>query len=195
MYTLIDASQKYKKSNSAYFLNIIKNDITSNLFSLKNSNYKDIDKSIKKSDTIVLAFPIYVDSPPSILLNYMEHLFDNIDLSNKRLYCIINCGFREGEQNIIAANIIKNFCYKKNIKYSGSLLIGAGEIVGNNKYNFITKKAHKKLNEFKDIIKNNKITNDIIVSIDYIANRTYCFLANLSWNKNAKKNNIDLNQY
>ena len=53
----------------------------------------------------------------------------NIVKHHKLIYCIINCGFREGEQNITALNIVKNWCDKVLIEYSGSILIGAGEVI------------------------------------------------------------------
>ena len=142
MYILINGSQKNHKSNSRYFLDYISkylDDYT--IYDLKYDFFDNIIDSIINTDTIVLAFPLYVDSPNSLTLKLLNYIYDNnIDLSNKSLYVIINCGFREGIHNITALNIIKNWATKVNIKYSGSILVGAGEIVGKEEYSYITRR-------------------------------------------------------
>ena len=111
MYTLINGSQKNHLSNSRYFLDYISNyldDYTT--YDLMYSKFEDIINSVIKSNIIILAFPLYVDSPNTITLKLLDYIYDNkIDLSNKKLYVIINCGFREGTHNITALNIIKNW--------------------------------------------------------------------------------------
>lgn len=189
MYTLISGSPKMAQSNSMHFLNIIKEKLDNpNIFELKKHQYKEIINSINTSNTIVLAFPLYVDSPPSLTLKFLDYIIDNkINLDNKLVYIIINCGFREGEQNLTAVNIIKSWCEKTNSQYACSILIGAGEIVGKPKYKFISTKALKKLNEFANTIKNRQTKSDIITTVDILNNKLYCFLANTSWTNNGKK--------
>ena len=195
MYTLINGSQKNQVSNSRYFLDYISNyldDYTT--YDLKHSKFEDIINSIIKSNTIVLAFPLYVDSPNTITLKLLDYIYDNkIDLSNKKLYVIINCGFREGIHNITALNIIKNWANKVKIEYTGSILIGAGEIVGKEEYSYITSIATNKLKKFSKCIKDNKDNkecNDIITTMDLLTNRVYCMFANHSWTKKGKINNL-----
>ena len=188
MYTLINGSSKVGISNSGNFLNYISDYLDEYIiYNIKKDNFEDIIKSINTSDTIVLAFPLYVDSPNTYTLKLLDYMYDN-NIGNKDIYVIINCGFREGEQCITALNIIKNWCNKLNINYKGGLLIGAGEIVGKSEYKFITRKARKKLKEFSLCIKDKKRSNDIITSMDLLNNKLYCFLANKSWTKKIKKN-------
>ena len=192
MYILINGSQKNHKSNSRYFLDYISkylDDYT--IYDLKYDFFDNIIDSIINTDTIVLAFPLYVDSPNSLTLKLLNYIYDNnIDLSNKSLYVIINCGFREGVHNITALNIIKNWANKVNIKYSGSILVGAGEIVGKEEYSYITSIAINKLKKFGRCIKDNKECNDIITTMDLLTNRIYCMFANHSWTKKGKINNL-----
>ena len=192
MYTLISGSPKVVSSNSLYFLNIIKEKIGSHvLYELKKDNYSDIIDNIKLSHTIVLAFPLYVDSPTSITLKFLDYIIDNkINIEGKNIYVVINCGFREGEQNITACNVIKRWCEKTKCVYKGSIMIGAGEIVGKSQYKFISKKALKKLNEFSSCIINRGKCSDIVTTMDYLNNKIYCYMANSSWTKKCKKNKL-----
>lgn len=191
MYTIINGSPKVINSNSSYFINIITKNLDEyNIFELKEKDYNNIINSINKTETIILAFPLYVDSPTSITLAFLDYIVDNeITLKDKSIYTIINCGFREGEQNITALNIIKRWCEKVKATYKGSILIGAGEIVGNKKYKFISKKALKNLKEFSNVIKKNK-NKEIITTMDLLKDKLYCFLANISWNKKGRLNNL-----
>lgn len=191
MYTIINGSPKVINSNSSYFINMIIKSLNKyNIFELKDRNYNNIIDNINKSKTIILVFPLYVDFPTSITQSFLDYIIDNkVSLKNKSMYAIINCGFREGEQNITALNIIKRWCEKVEATYKGSILIGAGEIVGKKKYKYISNKALKKLKEFSNIIKNN-INKDIITTMDLLNDKLYCFLANLSWNKKGRINNL-----
>lgn len=189
MYTMICGSPKVRISNSIYFLNFISKRLDQyNIYELKKDQYENIINSLLKSDTIVLAFPLYVDSPPSITLKFLDYILDKkIKINDKKIYVIINCGFREGEQNIIGLNIIKRWCSKVNAKYMGSILIGAGEIVGKEKFRLISQNALKKLNIFANKIKNKESSEDIITTLDLINNQMYCYMANISWYKKGKK--------
>ena len=189
MYTLISGSPKMTQSNSMYFLNILKENINNyELFELKKHDYNDILNSINTSDAIVFSFPLYVDSPPSLTLEFLDYIIDNnIKLDNKLVYVIINCGFREGSQNNTAINIIKRWCEKTNAKYGCSIQIGAGEIVGKEKYKFISTKALNKLNEFINIVNDRHTKPDIITTVDILNNKLYCLLANISWTNHGKK--------
>lgn len=191
MYTLINGSGKLKNSNSEYFLRYISNGLEKcNYFNLRNSNYKEIILSIKKSDSIVLAFPLYADSPSSLTLSLLDYLYDSkIDI-NANLYVIINCGFREPEHNITALNIIKNWCKKMNISFYGSVLIGTGEVAGDSKYRFISKKIFKDLDDLKYCIKNNEKMGDRIHTVSLLNNFMFCTIAKHNWNKQAKTNHL-----
>ena len=69
-------------------------------------------------------------------------------------------------------------------------MIGAGEIVGKEKYKIVSKKANKKLSYFAKIIKEKKITEDIITTMDLFNNKLFCIIANYNWNIRGKKNNL-----
>lgn len=194
MYTLISGSPKIKDSNSKHFLEIIKSKLNAdNIYELKNNNYDNIINSINKSEIIVLAFPLYVDSPPTPTLAFMDYIIDNnIKIEGKKIYTIINCGFREGEQNKTAVEIVKMWCKKVDATYACSILIGAGEVVGKDKFKFISRKVLKNINKFIDIIKNKEIKDDIITTMDLFNNKIYCYVANIFWNKKGKENNLSI---
>ena len=189
MYTLICGSPKIRDSNSMKFLGIIKEKLNNyRLYDLRYHKYDDIISNIYRANTIVLAFLLYVDSPPSLVLSFLDYIVDNnISLENKLLYVVVNCGFREGEHNICCVNIIKRWCNKTKAIFGGSIMIGAGEIVGKDRYRFIAKKALRELDKFSNVVRDKTLSIDMVTTMDLLNNEVYCYLANSSWYKKRYK--------
>ena len=186
MYTLLNGSQKNVVGNSRRFLDGVGNYLDEyEIYDLKKKNFKEIIKNIESSNAVVLAFPLYVDAPNSVTLSFLDYIYDSkIDLNGKSIYVIINCGFKEGEQNLTALNIIKRWCIKTNACYSGAILIG------NPKFKFISTSALKRLKEFSICISNGVKSDDIITTIDLLSSKMYCKIANHSWTKKGKSNKL-----
>lgn len=183
MITYINGSPKLNNSASNKFLNDIKN-IEDNTYYIYKDKYEDIINSIINSKTIVIAFPLYADSPTSGVLDFLEYVENNdFDLSNKNLYVVVNCGFFEPEQNETAFRIIKCFCDKKQINFMGGLSIGAGPIIGirdsKKIYKLLSMSYYKKISLFKNAIySGEKIDLDMSLSLNKII---YVCAANISW--------------
>ena len=129
---LINASPKVKGSSSGILLNDLKeclgNKVDIEEICLRTSKITaEIIEKLKKADTWVVAFPLYVDSLPSHLLACLKQL-EKMTWGHKNLnvYGIANCGFYEGNQAEPALNVLKNWCVKAGCAYKGSLGIGGG---------------------------------------------------------------------
>lgn len=189
MILYLNGSPRLSKSNSNTFLNDI---AANNIHYLYNEAIEDIFKDITDIDTIVLSFPLYADSPPSKVIELMEYIENNeIDITNKNIYSIINCGFLESKQNNVAKEIINNFCINNSAKYKGSFLIGAGEIIGKRNRNFLFKLISIfysfKINKFSKCIKDSKVIN-ISTSLHPMNKYLYMLLVNKSFKNTMKRN-------
>lgn len=190
MILYINGSPKLKNSNSEFFLSkISKND---KFFYVYKDKFSKILKDIENVDTIVFSFPLYVDSPPNKVIELFEYIYDNkINIKNKKIYTIINCGFWEALHNKTASLIVENFAINNNARYMGSFNIGAGEIIGKCEY----KKIYKlisipflfKIKKFKTHIFNNKKIM-LATTIKPMTKKIYIYLANLSWKNKMIKN-------
>ena len=82
-----------------------------------------------QSDALILVFPLYVDSIPSHLLRQLIAL-EAAGFKEKevKLYCIINNGFFEGEQNHIAVCQIRLWGQSAGLIWGQGFGIGAGEM-------------------------------------------------------------------
>ena len=186
----INGSPKLTNSNSNYFLN--KLSPKDKIKFVYKDKFSEILKSIKKIDTIILAFPLYVDGPPNKVIELFEYIKNNkINIKNKKIYTIINCGFWEAKQNRTASLIVEDFAINNGAKYMGSFNIGAGEIIGKCDKKKIYRLASLpfliKIRKFKARInKGKKVTLE--TTIRPMTKGLYVYLANCSWKKQMIKN-------
>ena len=204
---MIDGSPKVSKSNSEYFLNILSDFIESKdivKYKLsKKVDYEDIIKEINTIDTLVFAFPLYVDSLPSHVLEFLIMLEENFkdNLKGVNVYVIANCGFYEGMQNKIALNIMKCWCKKMNIKWAQGIGIGAGEMMGGLRNVPMGKGPNTNLGLALDnLAKNineNKSGDDIFTTPSMFPRFAFRLAANRFWISKANRNGLkkrDLNK-
>ena len=204
---MIDGSPKVSKSNSEYFLNILSDFIESKdivKYKLsKKVDYEDIIKEINTIDTLVFAFPLYVDSLPSHVLEFLIMLEENFkdNLKGVNVYVIANCGFYEGKQNKIALNIMKCWCKKMNIKWAQGIGIGAGEMMGGLRNVPMGKGPNTNLGLALDnLAKNineNKSGDDIFTTPSMFPRFAFRLAANRFWISKGNRNGLkkrDLNK-
>ena len=186
----INGSPKLTNGNFDYFLN--KLSPKDKIKFVYKDKFSEILKSIKKIDTIILAFPLYVDGPPNKVIELFEYIKNNkINIKNKKIYTIINCGFWEAKQNRTASLIVEDFAINNGAKYMGSFNIGAGEIIGKCDKKKIYRLASLpfliKIRKFKARInKGKKVTLE--TTIRPMTKGLYVYLANCSWKKQMIKN-------
>lgn len=89
-------------------------------------------EKIINSDAVVMALPLYVDSVPAGVIEFMRafrrHAEEN-EVDGPSFHFIINCGFMEHEQNDTAIRILKKFAEKAGFKYGGGISIGSGAMI------------------------------------------------------------------
>ncbi|HBR23998.1 MAG TPA: hypothetical protein DD782_05515, partial [Firmicutes bacterium] len=95
-------------------------------FSKPQINQQDLAE-LAACDTLVFAFPLYVDGIPSHLLSclsQMEGYLKPLASKEMRVYAIVNCGFYEGRQNQHALDMMQNWCAKTRLIWGHGLGIG-----------------------------------------------------------------------
>lgn len=97
----------------------------------------EILDTIKNSDLIILASPLYDDTVSYVTLKTLEYIAEhqktpgNEDLyKNKLLFPIANSGFPEPEQMEMLLALLKNFASKTGFEWAGSLSVGSGQGLG-----------------------------------------------------------------
>lgn len=139
---MINGSPKLGKSNSANFLKILEPMISGehkivhyniNKKPLTSEQYSDLCHM----DTLIFAFPLYIDAIPAHLFKMLTVLEEYMKAKREKeiyVYAIINNGFYEGRQNRIGMEILKNWCLRSGLHFGQGVGQGAGEMM-----NFVEK--------------------------------------------------------
>lgn len=79
----------------------------------------------------LFVFPLYADSIPVTLLNFLKTMEVNPPQKRPVISVVINCGFMEPQQNDIAIKMLQLYCKKNNYPFGSVLKIGSGEAILN----------------------------------------------------------------
>ncbi|MCC8123155.1 MAG: NAD(P)H-dependent oxidoreductase [Oscillospiraceae bacterium] len=201
--SLVNASPKKGKNNSAYFLKELENtlqaqDIHNIMLNRSQISENDLE-TLLLSDVIVFSFPLYVDAIPSQLLTVLvnlEHQFKNTQRAC-RVYSIVNCGFYEGSQTHLALDILENWCIRANLNWSGGIGIGAGEMLGSQDTIPMGKGTKKNLgaaiNALSDAIQRNAPLAHQYVTPNF-PKFLFIQMANGTWKSKVRNNGLKAKQ-
>lgn len=197
---VINGSPRRQSSNSNYltneFLSFFDKDINTTTYYvndiLKNNSLFD---EIINYDNILIVSPLYADSFPSSMLEFLwtfgDFLHDKQDL-NINLYGIVNSGFLEGQQNRIAIEILKNFALSNNLTWKVGLGMGSGEMLKEIKsvpwQKGPKRPVYEALIEIKDSIQDEKTpSSDILLATLKFPKLMFKIVANHGWKVQAKQ--------
>ena len=95
-------------------------------------NGREIVSALLGCYALVFVFPLYLDGAPSHLLRFLEESREQISGAAPAavVYAVVNNGFYEPAQNILAINTIKSFCVKSGLKWGQGVCAGGGGMIG-----------------------------------------------------------------
>lgn len=108
-------------------------------------NHREICDKVKEYSDVLFVFPLYVDSLPCCVLEFLDCLCQNLPDSRPTVHLMINCGFLETEQNSIAIKTLQFFCKKYGFPFGSCLSIGSGEAILTSPFDMLFKLNLKKL--------------------------------------------------
>ena len=89
--------------------------------------------AVDRADLILLAFPLYIDSLPFLMMKSLEVMAEHLSLNpqkrSKRLLALVNNGFPEAHHNAPALAICQRFAADTGMVWSGGLAMGGGLIL------------------------------------------------------------------
>lgn len=205
---LINGSPKAKDSASGSILMQLQKRIREDneileLQFRKNELNSEVLSELALCDCLVFAFPLYVDGIPSHLLIYLKQLEDFFSLQTKkeiRVYCLVNCGFYEGDQTEPAMDIMKNWCNKAGLNWGQGIGIGTGGMILSVENASSEHKLKKSYSAALDTISENISSLNEAKSIYTnfnIPRLLYKLGGNMGWRKQIKNNGLrvsDLNR-
>lgn len=140
MILMLNCSYKKKTSNSLYFLEKLKDELTAcsdveckmlNIRDVFIDSMEDFAEELKTAKALVLGVPLYVDGLPAQVVKLMEDLLANNkgEFPNVSVYVVSNLGFYESTQIKHLLNMVENWCLRMDMPYGGGIAIGAGPMI------------------------------------------------------------------
>lgn len=156
---ILNGSPRAPKSNSKKYSEIFMkySRMQCDYFNITKSNHLKLIAEMEKYSDVIIAFPLYADSLPVGLLNFLKNLENNLPAQRPVISILINCGFLEYEQNCVAVSMIRYFCRRNNFPIGSILMLGSGEAILDTPFRYIAVRAIKRLSEsvnkgnYKDI--------------------------------------------
>jgi hypothetical protein len=153
---------------------------------------------VDKSDLIIFAFPLYVDSLHSQAIETLEliaeHMKGKHDLDEKSFAAISNSGFPEAKQNTTALTVCRLFAKQVGFNWAGGLAMGGGEMIAGQPLSELGGRVRGKTKALEiaadALAQGNSIPEKAVASMSKlgIPRWLYLWIANRRWKRKAKKN-------
>jgi hypothetical protein len=158
---------------------------------------EELLRATDRCSLLVLAFPLYVDSLPALVIKTLEQIARRRegegDRPPQRLMVIINCGFPEPSQNDTALRICRRFATEAGFDWAGALALGAGETIHGQSLDDVKGMAHnviKSLNMAAEALAESKPVPQEAVRLmarPLIPRWSYLWFGKRRWRKSAKR--------
>lgn len=151
--------------------------------------------SIDSAGLVLLAFPLYVDELPGVVVAALERIAVHRagKQTAQRFAAIANCGFPEAHHNDTALTICANFACAAGFQWSGSLSLGAGEMIHGAKLTEMRGPAipiMKALDLAAESLATQKVISTEACNLltrPVIPHFVYTFMGNFGWKSQAKR--------
>jgi multimeric flavodoxin WrbA len=198
--TLINGSPKPRKSASGLIIDAIQAKIGDAaecvVCGAAEPDHGKILKSLEGSGVLAFVFPLYVDGVPSHLLRFLDGSLRDIAEAAKgaAVYSIVNNGFFEGRQNIVAFEIMRNFTSRAGLRWGQGIGVGAGGMIHTSP---IGRGTMKNLGKALDVLVQNILNVQTAEDCTFEPNFPrvlYKVFAHIGWRLDARKNGLSAKQ-
>ncbi len=184
---ILNASPRAPKSNSKTYAQIFQrySKLQTEYFNINKLNHIEICNKIEQFSHILFVFPLYADSIPVTLLNFLKTLENNSPKNKPVISVLINCGFIEPEQNDTAVRIMQIFCKQNGYAFGSVLKIGSGEAILETPFRFF---VSRKIKKFASSLKNKNY--GVFKTTMPISKNTFVKASTNYWINYGRKNGI-----
>ena len=144
---ILNGSPRAPKSNSKRYAEIFTRHCPDETVyqNITKRNHQELCAAMEGYTDVLFVFPLYADSLPVGLLNFLKTLEANPPASKPVISILINCGFLEYEQNEVAIRIMHFFCRRNGFTIGSVLMLGSGEAILETPFKYIAQRNIKRL--------------------------------------------------
>ena len=156
--------------------------------------------AIARTDLFILAFPLYVDSLPHLVIEALERIAAWRQAQSvpapMAFLAIANCGFPEAHHNDVALAICEQFAAAAGMTWAGGLALGAGGVVHGQPLDAeqgMTRQVAHALDLAADALAAGAPVPDAAASLmaqPLMPPRLYTFMGDMGWRMEAWRNGV-----
>lgn len=184
---ILNASPRAPRSNSKKYAALFSScyGTETEYFEVRKTNHSELCREMGNYTDVVLVFPLYADSLPVTLLNFLKTLETLMPHRKPVISVIINCGFIEPYQNNIAIEMLQFYCRTHGFTFGSVLKIGSGEAILTTPFQIFLK---RKMKRFAASINTGKYKNyEVTMPIPKIM---FLRASTIYWENYGKKNGV-----
>ncbi len=103
-------------------------DNSTSMFYVRNRKLEDETmEAVRRADAVLVAFPLYTDSMPGIVMEFFESILDNGVLNGKKILFFVHSGFPEAIHASFVVKYLERFALKCGAEYAGTITKGGSE--------------------------------------------------------------------
>lgn len=142
---MINGSPRAPRSNSRQYAKMFQQHYQgqADYYEILKTNHQTLIDAMQNYDDVLLFFPLYVDSLPVSLLNFLKNLALQETTHRPVISLFINCGFYEWQQTDIALSMMKIFCQQNHYTLGAVFQLGSGEGILKTPFRFLVGKKIK----------------------------------------------------
>lgn len=142
---ILNGSPRAPKSNSKRYAQLFMDCCKADYAEITKTNHRELCARAGEYDDLVFVFPLYADSLPVTLLDFLKALEADPPRKKPVVSVLINCGFLEYAQNHTAVEMMTLFCKQNDWPFGSVLEIGGGEAILDTPFRFLAAGSIKKL--------------------------------------------------
>lgn len=144
---ILNGSPRAPRSNSRQYAGIFEKycPAETEYCEIRPSNHEELCRRAAECTDLLFVFPLYADSIPVTLLNFMKTLERNLPSERPAVSVLINCGFLEPEQNGIAVGMMRLYCRRYGFPFGSALMIGSGEAILQTPFRFLAERKIRRM--------------------------------------------------
>lgn len=144
---ILNGSPRAPRSNSLRYAKLFADcwPGTAHIQAVTAGNHLELCREVGRNSRLLLVFPLYADSIPVTLLNFLKTLEENPPENKPTVSVLINCGFLEWRQNDTAVQMVELFCRQNGYPFGSVLELGSGEAILDSPFRGIAARRIKKL--------------------------------------------------
>lgn len=189
----INGSPKAGESNSNLVIQMVQEELNEKHTMVHWAAKQETDwNRLAECQTIIMVFPLYVDSLPSHFLRFLMD-FETFLVSRPHgpisVYGIAQCGFFDGVQNRHALGILECFCEKSGLGWMGGIgLGGAGALAG--LPNSCKKAILRRIRQLAASVREGTVYGEDSFADIGMPRALYQMAGNFNWVREGKKNGL-----